>query len=235
MKPSVRVVLYNRVSDPPKLQKDGTYKSRQDPENQARQMRERVARAAEEKGWKLIKEYVDEETASGKRERPQFLQLFEDARAGKFDVVVFWSLDRFSREGTLDTLNYLEDLRKCGVQWLSHTEEYLTSMGPWADAVIAILACVAKQERIRLSERVKAALQKRKDEGKKIGGRPKDVDWNQFRRACSVGFNTEELCKMFNLSPNWVRIKRRELMGTQPVEPGSTGTQDTEPGAFSTT
>lgn len=224
MKTTVRVVLYNRVSDPPKLQKDGTYKSRQDPENQAVQMRERVAKAAEDKSWKLIHEYVDEETAGGKRERPQFLQLLADAKAGKFDVVVFWSLDRFSREGVLETLNYLEELKKCGVQWLSHTEEYLTSMGPFADGVIAILACVAKQERIRLSERVKAALDRARRPveegglGKKIGGRPKNVDWDAFQRACQVGFSTHELQKMFGLSANWIRQKRRELMAPQTAE-----------------
>lgn len=224
MKPVVRVVLYNRVSDPPKLQKDGTYKSRQEPENQARQMREKVARESEDKGWKLIREYVDEETASGKKDRPQFQQLFTDARQGKFDLVLFWSLDRFSREGVLETLQYLEQLNQCGVAWLSLTEPYLDSLGPFRDGVLALLACIAKQERIRISERVKAALQRRKDEGKKVGGRPKNIDWEQFVRACKVGFSTRELCQMFGLSPNWVREKRRKLVDKQPVEQSGTDT-----------
>lgn len=221
MKPSIRVVLYNRVSDPPKRQKDGEYRSRQDPENQAHAMRQHVA-AEKDKGWVLIHEYVDQYTGT-KSERPAFQELFADAKLGKFDLVIFWSLDRFSREGVLETLKHLETLTQSGVGWVSHTEQYLNSLGPFRDAVLAILACIAKQERIRMSERIKAALDRKRrpveegGEGKKIGGRPKEVDWEQFKRACSVGFKTEELCQMFDLSPNWVRIKRKELMEPQPV------------------
>jgi len=208
MKQLVRVVLYNRVSDP---------RGRQEPENQARQMRERIESQKKEKGWVLVKEYVDQYTGS-KSDRPAFEELFRDAREGKFDLVMFWSLDRFSREGVLETLKHLETLTECRVGWISLTEQYLDSLGPFRDAVLAILACIAKQERIRLSERVKAALQRKKDEGKKIGGRPKDIDWDQFARACKVGFSTEDLQRMFGLSPNWIRKKRRDLGNPQPVD-----------------
>jgi DNA invertase Pin-like site-specific DNA recombinase len=77
--------------------------------------------------------------------------MFADARAGKFDLVLFWSLDRLSREGVAATLNHLEKLTSYGVGWRSHTEEYLDSTGLFKDAVIAILATIAKQERIRRS------------------------------------------------------------------------------------
>lgn len=200
MKTSIRVVLYNRVSDP---------RGRQDPENQARQMRERAAKT---EGWNLVKEYVDQYTGS-KSDRPAFQQLFQDAREGKFDLVLFWSLDRFSREGTLETLKHLEALTDCGVGWISHTEPYLDSLGPFRDAVLALLACIAKQERIRISERVKAGLDRAREEGKQIGGRPKNIDWDSFLRACQAGFTTEELCRMFGLTPNWVRKRRNDLMG----------------------
>ena len=43
-----------------------------------------------------------------------------------------------------------------------------------AFAVLAILACIAKQERIRLSERVKAGLDRARAQGKAVG-RPKIV------------------------------------------------------------
>jgi DNA invertase Pin-like site-specific DNA recombinase len=44
------------------------------------------------------------------------------------------------------------------VAWFSYREESLRSIGVFKDAVLAILACVAKQERVRLSERVQAGL-----------------------------------------------------------------------------
>jgi DNA invertase Pin-like site-specific DNA recombinase len=81
----MRTALYARVS-----MKD----KRQDTENQLSQLRQ----FCESQGWAITHEYVDR--ASGKRsDREQFLKMFEDASQRKFDVVLFWSLDRFSREG----------------------------------------------------------------------------------------------------------------------------------------
>jgi DNA invertase Pin-like site-specific DNA recombinase len=54
----------------------------------------------------------------------------------------------------------------------SYREEYLRSIGPFRDAVLAILAAIAKQERVRLSERVQAGLSRAKAQGK-VSGRPK--------------------------------------------------------------
>src|SRR5215813_12615891 len=110
---------------------------------------------------------------SGKSNRQdaanQALQLFEDARLKKFDLVLFWALDRFSREGVTETLNYLKVLDSYGVAWKSFTESYLDSTGMFKEAVIAILAAVAKQEHARLSERVVAGLRRAKREGKVLG------------------------------------------------------------------
>jgi DNA invertase Pin-like site-specific DNA recombinase len=89
-------------------------------------------------------------------------------------MVLFWSLDRFSREGVVETLQHLERLKANGVSWWSFKEEFLRSVGPFSDAVLAILACIAKQERVRLSERVKAGLDRARSQGKVVG-RPKVV------------------------------------------------------------
>jgi DNA invertase Pin-like site-specific DNA recombinase len=59
-----------------------------------------------------------------------------------------------------------------GVHWRSSTEQYLDSTGIFRDAVIGILAAVAKQERIRISERVKAGLERARKQGR-VGGRPR--------------------------------------------------------------
>jgi DNA invertase Pin-like site-specific DNA recombinase len=67
----------------------------------------------------------------------------------RFEVLLFRALDRFSREGVLETLNYLQRLNSFGVNWRSHTEQYLDSCGVFREAVLAILAVIAKQERIR--------------------------------------------------------------------------------------
>ena len=158
----VKVALYGRVS---------TKGGRQDTENQLIALREYCARQK----WTITGEYVDHETG-GTSKRAHFQRMFADARARKFDLLLFWSLDRLSREGVAATLNHLEKLTSHGVGWRSHTEEYLDSTGIFRDAVIAILATIAKQERIRRSERATAAIQRLRRNGTTDHlGRPRAV------------------------------------------------------------
>jgi DNA invertase Pin-like site-specific DNA recombinase len=156
----MRIALYARVST-----KDG----RQDTENQLGQLRE----FARVRGWTVVHEYVDRVTGKHS-DREKFQKLFQDASQRKFDLVLFWSLDRFSREGVLETLNHLQRLQSYGVGYKSLSEQYLDSCGVFKDAVLGILAVIAKQERIRLSERTLAGLAKARKEGR-VGGRPRVV------------------------------------------------------------
>ncbi len=156
----MRIALYARVS---------TRDKGQDTENQLAQLRE----FARVQGWTITAEYVDRTTGKHS-DREQFQRLFENAAQRRFDTVLFWSLDRFSREGVLETLNHLQRLSSYGVGYRSFTEQYLDSCGIFKDAVLSILATIAKQERIRLSERTIAGLEKARRAGR-IGGRPRLV------------------------------------------------------------
>src|SRR3982751_3363017 len=156
----MRTALYARVS---------TRDKGQDTENQLAQLRE----FARSQGWTIVGEYTDRVTGKHS-DREQFQKLFQDASQRQFDTVLFWSLDRFSREGVLDTLNHLQRLSSYGLGYLSFTEQYLDSCGIFKDAVLSILATIAKQERIRLSERTIAGLEKARRQGR-VGGRPRVV------------------------------------------------------------
>jgi DNA invertase Pin-like site-specific DNA recombinase len=158
---TMRVALYARVS-----KSDGS----QDTENQTRQLRQ----FADSQGWTVVHQYVDR--ASGKRgDREQFQKMFAAASRREFDILLFWSLDRLSREGVVETLNHLERLTGYGVNYRSFTEQYLDSTGIFKEAVIGILAAVAKQERVRRSERTIAGLERARAQGR-VGGRPKAED-----------------------------------------------------------
>jgi DNA invertase Pin-like site-specific DNA recombinase len=189
--------LYARVS---------TKNTRQDTENQLAQLRQ----FCEAQGWSITKEYVDH--ASGKRsDREQFQKLFEDASQRKFDVVVFWALDRFSREGVRETLNYLERLTNYGVNWRSFTEQYLDSCGIFRDAVLAILAAIAKQERIRLSERTLAGLARARKQGR-VGGRPRLVRRrDQVAAHRAKGLSISEIAAKMNIPRTSVHRILKEL------------------------
>ena len=157
----MKTAIYARVST-----KDG----RQDTDNQLRQLRQ----FATTQNWTIVHEYVDR--ASGKRgDREQFQKMFSAASRREFDILLFWSLDRLSREGTVETLNHLQRLTGYGVNYRSFTEQYLDSTGIFKEAVIGILAAVAKQERVRLSERTIAGLERARAQGR-VGGRPKAED-----------------------------------------------------------
>jgi DNA invertase Pin-like site-specific DNA recombinase len=182
------VCLYARVST-----KDG----RQDTENQLIALRAYCAK----QGWQIAAEYVDHESG-GTAKRPQFQQMFTDARARKFDLVLFWSLDRLSREGVTETLNHLQRLTSYGVAWRSHTEEYLDSCGLFRDAVLAILAVIAKQERVRRSERAIAAIERLRKQGRTEHlGRPRKIlNRDKVRELHKQGLSTRAIGKQFKIS-----------------------------------
>ncbi|MCX7591016.1 MAG: recombinase family protein, partial [Kiritimatiellae bacterium] len=149
----IRVALYARVS---------TTDQGQSAENQLGPLRDFAAR----QGWQILAEFVDE--ASGARaDRPALKAMLEAAARREFDLLVFWSLDRLSRQGALKTLELLDTLSRRGVAWRSYTEPYLASAGPFGEAIIALLASLARQERLRMQERVRR-------EGRRLG-RPRRV------------------------------------------------------------
>ncbi len=183
-----KVALYARVST-----KDG----RQDTENQLIALRE----YCQKQGWEIAGEYVDHETG-GTSKRPHFQRMFLDAHTRKFDLVLFWSLDRLSREGVSATLNHLERLTGYGVNWRSFTEQYLDSCGLFRDAVLSILATIAKQERVRRSERAVAAIARLRRQGKTDHlGRPRlVVDRDRARRLHDKGLSVRAIATELGIS-----------------------------------
>lgn len=182
----MRVAIYGRVS---------TKDKGQETENQLLQLRE-FTRA---QNWTIHREYVDRK--SGKSDdREEFQRLFADASQRQFDLVLFWALDRFSREGVLETLKHLERLTAAGVNWRSFTEQYLDSCGVFKDAVLAILAVIAKQERIRLSERTIAGLARARRAGR-VGGRKSLVcDRERIKLLASAGRSMRQIASEMGIS-----------------------------------
>jgi DNA invertase Pin-like site-specific DNA recombinase len=182
----MQIALYARVS-----KRTGT----QDTENQLIQLRE----FARVQGWTIVREYVDR--ATGKRsDREQFQRMFKDASQRRFDLVLFWSLDRFSREGVLETLNHLHRLSAAGVGYKSFTEQYLDSCGLFKDAVLAILAVIAKQERVRLSERTIAGLEKARKQGRIGGRRALVLDRERIATLDEEGWTMREIGEEMGIS-----------------------------------
>ena len=70
---------------------------------------------------------------------------------------------------------------------------FFDSCGIFRDAVIGILATVAKQERVRISERVTAGLKRARKEGR-IGGRPKVIlSTSKMRKLADQGLSAVQI------------------------------------------
>jgi len=155
---AIKVAIYGRCS---------TKNKGQDVSNQLDVLREFSSKM----GYQIYNEYVDHESG-GSANRSAFNQMFADAAKRKFDLVLFWSLDRFSREGTRRTIFLLQQLDDCGVQYKSYTEQYLDSSGIFRDVIVSLLSTLALQEKTRLAERVLCGLERARRNGR-IGGRPR--------------------------------------------------------------
>lgn len=156
----MKAALYARVS----MKEEGM----QDPDNQLSPMRDYAQRM----GWEVTKEYVDR-ASGGNSDRPEFIQMRKDMHRLEFDVLIIWSLDRFSRESMSNTLYYIEEFKnkKCAI--VSLQEPWLdTTKGGIADLLIGIFSWVANFEKERIQNRTNAKLSKRKSKGL-AHGRPR--------------------------------------------------------------
>jgi DNA invertase Pin-like site-specific DNA recombinase len=154
----MRIAIYARVS---------TDDKGQDPENQLRELRT----WCESSGHTIVREYVDHESGrKGTDKRKQFAALFDDAAKRKFDCVLFWALDRFSREGMVPTIMHLQRLSSYGVGFHSYTEPHLATDNELVrNILLALLASLGKLEAQKLSDRTKAGMARAKAKGSRIG------------------------------------------------------------------
>lgn len=181
--PEVRIVkcaIYARVSR-------GDLES----ENQLLELRA----FGDRKGWTVVGEYVDEDVR-GDAPRPQLQALLRAAHERRFDVAVFWSLDRMTRAGVKDAIDTLYALDAAGVEFVSFRELYVSSLGPWRDAVIGLLATLGRLEKVRLSERTKAGQARARAEGKHIGRPPRDYG----------GLTAADIARMRAAGVSWAKM-----------------------------
>ncbi len=196
-----RVAIYARVS-----KGDGS----QDEENQLLELRE----FCERRGHELVGEYVDRESGrKGRAERAEFARLLRDAEKRRFDLVLFWALDRFSREGIRKTIAYLQRLDHLGVRFKSHTEPYLdTDNELVSHIVLGVLSYMAEAEAARIGERTRAGLARARARGKTLG-RPDGFEhWRgELVRMKSEGYSQGRMSRETGLSYNTVKGYLRRM------------------------
>jgi DNA invertase Pin-like site-specific DNA recombinase len=141
----MKVAIYARVS----LDEYADDKRFQDPDNQLRPLRE----FCKSFDWEVIHEYVDRMSGSCAR-RPEFRKMMEDCMMRRFQGIVVWKLDRFSREGVIPTMSYIKQLRERGAWLKSMTESWVdTKDDGVTELVLAVMSWASAEERKKISER----------------------------------------------------------------------------------
>jgi DNA invertase Pin-like site-specific DNA recombinase len=182
----MKTAIYARVST-----------RKQETDNQLQQLREFAAK----QGWEIVAEYVDVVSGSGKKERPRFLAMMQDASQHRFDLLLFWSLDRLSREGIVKTLGYLQQFKSWNVGWRSYTQPFLdTGNAMVTDIVLSVLSAVAQQERLTISERTLAGLRRARRAGKVLGRPSADVDMAKVEKRRAKGESLRSIASDLGVS-----------------------------------
>jgi DNA invertase Pin-like site-specific DNA recombinase len=201
----MRVAIYARVS---------TDDKGQEPENQLRQLREWCGRM----GYPIEREYVEHENGGkGVEYRKQLGAMFAGAARREFDLLLVWSLDRFSREGMATTVGHLQRLAAHGIAFRSFTEEHLSTENELVrNILLATLSSLAKLEREKISQRTKAGLERARAMGK-VFGRPKFSDGDREKlRAALDGGNSWHSVSMATRIPYSTVKKHARALGYEP-------------------
>ena len=153
-----RVVFYGRVSTEHEAQISAL-------ENQ---MQWYDTQAQEHKNWIIVGRYIDEGiTGTQAKKRPAFLNMIEDAKKGKFDLIVTREVCRFARN-TVDTLVTTRELRNYGIE-VYFVEDNIWTMDGDGELRLTIMATLAQEESRKVSERVKAGQQISREKGMVYG------------------------------------------------------------------
>lgn len=166
----MRAAIYARVST-----------RKQDADNQIAALKE----WAGQRGFKVVEVYAEMESAWRDGHQHELARLVQDARKGRFSVVLVWALDRLSRLGALSVLSLINKLAGHGVKVLSHQEVWTEAPGELAEILYAIAGWVARMESQRRSERTKAGLDRVKAAGVRLG-RPPGARDKKRRKKRSV-------------------------------------------------
>ena len=118
--------------------------------------------------WTIVGKYIDEGiTGTQAKKRPAFLEMLEDARAGKFDLIVTREVCRFARN-TVDTLVTTRELKNIGVE-VYFVEDNIWTMDGDGELRLTIMATLAQEESRKVSERVKAGQHVSREKGTLYG------------------------------------------------------------------
>jgi len=138
-------------------------------------------------GWEVYKIYTDDESGYS-LDRPALKEMLQDAKVKKFELIITYKLDRFSRK-LKDLLNIVDELEGFGVAYKSATEPFDTTTSA-GKLMFQQLGSFAEFERNRIKERVFPGMIKGVQQG----------NW-QGARYAPYGYHYDKVKKLLEVVP----------------------------------
>lgn len=145
-----------------------------------------IRELANQRGFNLIGEYEDAGVSGTRERRPSLDKLLKEAKAGKFQIVICYSVDRLGRS-VKHLLNLLSELDAMNVRVI-FIREALDFSTPAGRLCLTMFAAVAELERNLISERIRVALAVKKQAAQASGS-----GWRSGRPAISKEIKDEIL------------------------------------------
>lgn len=161
-------------------------------------------------GHEVYGVYADK-GVSGKdiQHRDDMRRMLADAKTGAFDIIVFWSLSRFTRS-VADLYDTWGMLQKHNVGIVSLTEGFDAST-PMGRAMMGMLGIFAQMEREITAERVVAAMDERARQGFRTSSRV--IGYDTADDALVV--NVDEACDVLALFAAYRQLQSMTAVAAQ--------------------
>ena len=202
---TLRAALYARVSTANKGQDVGL-------------QLDELRQAASQRGWLIVGEYVDEGISGTRDSRPELDRMVQDAKAGRFDLVAVFKLDRLARS-LRHLLTLSEDLTSWGVGLVSLRDAGIDTTSPSGRLLLQIIGAFSEFEAAIIRERVIAGIRRAQAQGKHCGRPRREMDLRPAIALLREGRGLKEVARILDVPRSTLRRRLRE-QGLWPLTPG---------------
>jgi site-specific DNA recombinase len=166
------------------------------------------------RGWDIYKVFKDPGFSAGTLDRPSMNLLLKEANEEKFDVILVYKIDRFSRK-LKDLIMVLEDLKDKNINFTSVTEQIDTTSA-MGEAFFQIIGVFAQLERGMVKERVRMAFDRKADLGEALYRPP--FGYKYVNRKLVPSEDASKVSDIFEMWNNGIEHKAiAERVGVSPA------------------
>jgi len=149
--------------------------------------------------WDIFKIYKDAGYSAGSLNRPALELLLRDAGEKKFDIILVYKIDRFSRK-LKDLIMTLDKFKEKEINFTSVTEQIDTTSA-MGEAFFQIIGVFAQLERGMVKERVELAFERKIKFGESLNRAPFGYVYNNKKLIP----HTENSAKVREIFEMWIK------------------------------